>query len=73
MGNANRPPRKSSVASQHEAGDLGVWAKALVASVGKRGARAILADYVARSKDSKVTKYGRAVAAQQAAALRKAL
>ncbi len=73
MGNANRPPRKSSVASQHEAGDLGVWAKSLVASVGKRAARSILGDYVARSKDPKVTKHGRAIAAKQASALRKVL
>ncbi len=50
MGNADRQPRKRSLASQKEHGDLGAWAKALVASIGKRSARSILADEEARSE-----------------------
>ena len=73
MGNPSRQTRKRTVASQEDVGDVEQWAKSLVNSIGKRAARSILVDYVARAKDTKVKKYGRAVAAQQASALRKAL
>ncbi len=45
------------------------WARDLIAAIGKRKARLILADYRARVDDPKVTKHGRAVAAERAEVL----
>ena len=44
----------------------GAWARDLIAAIGKRQARLILADYRARADDPKVTKHGRAIAAERA-------
>ena len=73
MTNLHRRSGKRYKPSLEEPGDLDQWAKALVAAIGKKAARSILADYEVRSKDPKVTKFGRDVASQQAAALRKVL
>lgn len=51
--------------------ELDSWAKALVAAVGKVEVQALLADYVALSGNSKVTKVGREVAKERARALKK--
>ena len=49
------------------------WARDIVATVGKREARLILADYRERADDPKVTKHGRAVAAERAETLERLL
>ena len=49
------------------------WARDIIAAVGKRQARRILADYRAIAADPKVTKHGRAIAAQRAKILGKLL
>jgi hypothetical protein len=50
-----------------------IWARDLVAAVGKREARTILADYKAIAEDPKVTKHGRNAAAERAEALERLL
>jgi hypothetical protein len=49
------------------------WARELVAAIGKREARTILADYKAIADDPKVTKHGRNAAAERAKALKRLL
>lgn len=49
------------------------WARDLIAAVGKREARKILADYQALADDPKVTKHGRTVAAERAEVLERLL
>ncbi len=49
------------------------WARDLIASIGKRQARQILADYRARADDPEVTKHGRDVAAERAETLERLL
>ena len=49
------------------------WARDLIAAIGKRKARLILADYKALADDPKVTKHGRAVAAERAEILERLL
>ena len=47
------------------------WARDVVAAIGKREARRVLADYEAIAEDPKVTKHGRATASQRAKSLKK--
>ena len=49
------------------------WAKALVAAVGKRQARAVLEDYRALASRKRLDKYSREVAAQRAKILKELL
>ncbi len=52
---------------------VAAWARDLIAAIGKRNARLILGDYKARADDPKVTKHGRAVAAERAEILERLL
>lgn len=49
------------------------WARDLIAAVGKREARRLLAQYEGLASDPKVTKHGREAAAQRGKALKKLL
>ncbi len=52
---------------------VAAWARDLIAAIGKRKARLVLADYRERADDPKVTKLGRAVAAERAETLERLL
>jgi len=71
MGKPSKNSPKRLEASLEGNRGLDQWAKSLVASLGKKAARSILADYEAVSKDSKVTKASKAIARKRALALRK--
>ena len=47
------------------------WARDLIAAVGRREARRVLAHYKALAADPKVTKHGRAIAAERVIMLKK--
>ena len=64
------PPRpRSHDVPPDSAEYVTAWARDIVVTVGKREARKILADYKALADDPKVTKHGRAVAAERAEVL----
>ena len=69
---ANAPRQSNGVSDSFlEKEKVDNWAKALVASIGKKAARVILGDYEALSKSSKVTKVGKKIASKRAKALRR--